>query len=267
MTSSDSSVNNLVREALIRTSQQLDTSDPEATAQLLTLLNETTSRALALLGQEREPITLYDVMGGRGSDITDHTFRGDMDATLASRLQRSNVDHYPNRDPESWEIHPDAHSTRYLVRESDQDDETVYHVYDTDYIEAELLDPDTDHEQVPSYDEYDEDDAQQAADEGNRQDAHPTHAHPFAWNVCWEVEHESDVSFLRDAGFVVWIYEGDTIVAGIDGGGYDFASHHFAPLLLALALAHGWTVATEIGPRRVSPEWAQRPEPPAKMAL
>lgn len=76
---------------------------------------------------------------------------------------------------------------------------------------------------------------------------------PFAWNTGWT---GSSVKYwlaeLVSAGFVVYQYDGDEYIAGIDGGGYSFLDAHFAPLYLTLAAKHDWLVETDAGPRRVS---------------
>lgn len=75
---------------------------------------------------------------------------------------------------------------------------------------------------------------------------------PFAWNTAWTLEGEHWTDELSAAGFLVYRYDGDTIIAGIDGGGYAFMDAHFKPLYAALAAQNGWLIETVNGPRLIT---------------
>jgi len=75
---------------------------------------------------------------------------------------------------------------------------------------------------------------------------------PFAWNTGWVLEGEHWLDELSAAGFLVYKYDDDAIIAGIDGGGYAFMDAHFIPLYAALAEKRGWLVETTNGPRYIT---------------
>lgn len=77
-------------------------------------------------------------------------------------------------------------------------------------------------------------------------------AFPFAWNTGWVLEGNRWVDELGAAGFLVYRYNDDAIIVGIDGGGYSFMDAHFKPLYAALAEKNGWLVETKHGPRRIT---------------
>jgi len=78
------------------------------------------------------------------------------------------------------------------------------------------------------------------------------HGFPFAWNMGWVLEGTHWLDELSQAGFLVYRYDDDTIIAGIDGGGYSFMDAHFKPLYAALAEKNGWLVETKHGTRLIT---------------
>lgn len=137
-----------------------------------------------------------------------------------------------------------------LVERTEAHDESgVWIVWDTDYDEP--VNPDGD-DDVPSYDPEDEDDARTSADQGNREDyRNNACGWPFAHNYAVEIS-ERDADDFHAAGFVVAQYDGGTVYAGIDGGGYDFTGHHWSPLFFASFARYGGYVRTRDGLRRVA---------------
>ena len=127
------------------------------------------------------------------------------------------------------------------------DEVDVWIVYDTNNDEAI---PVGGADNVPCYDPEDEDDARNSADYGNREDYRENcYGWPFAHNYATVID-ERDADAFDRAGFVVAQYKEGTVYAGIDGGGYDFTGHHWAPLFFA-RMAGGY-VRTRDGLRRIA---------------
>ena len=101
-------------------------------------------------------------------------------------------------------------------------------------------------------DDYDKWELLSALSEDDESEPPELYGFPFAWNTGWVLEEKYWVPELTAAGFLVYRYDGDAIIAGIDGGGYAFMDAHFMPLYAALAEKHGWMVETDHGPRRVT---------------
>jgi len=87
----------------------------------------------------------------------------------------------------------------------------------------------------------------------NTEDVQNRYGFPFAWNIGWMLTHDDWHNELREAGFLVYDYDGgEAIIAGIDGGGYAFMDAHFMPLYAAIAEKYEWLVETSHGPRRIT---------------
>jgi hypothetical protein len=149
----------------------------------------------------------------------------------------------------------DLEDSRFEIEEHEQDDDDTcrWGVWDTDSEEWIDVDGEGD---IDSYDEDDEDDVERTVEEANDNDRRKNvHGLPFASSYCWDVTgNEWDWKFLADAGYIIATYSRDgetTTVAGVDGGGYNFASTHEAPAYLLMAADRDWLVKTEHGPRRV----------------
>jgi len=140
-------------------------------------------------------------------------------------------------DRDKWELL----NRRFDVREWEGNDgETVYGIFDMH--DGVLLDR-----------EFDEDaDACNVADNLERDWQDGFYGFPFAWNTGWVLESERWTDELGAAGFLVYRYDDDTIIAGIDGGGYAFMDAHFVPFYAALAEQNEWLVETKHGPRRIT---------------
>lgn len=130
---------------------------------------------------------------------------------------------------------------RNLIDEIDghnlNDEEVTYQVVDSETGEAE--------------DFVDEDDATSAAEVYNHDDTTENlHGFPFAQTWGYLLEGEWEIEQFASCGFLVWRYDGDKLIAGIDGGGYSFDGQHWAPLFYGKR--RGQTIDTITGPRRVS---------------
>lgn len=80
----------------------------------------------------------------------------------------------------------------------------------------------------------------------------PIHNYPFAWNTYWKVPSYIPIDLIQDAGFIVYNnIEDSSVYMGIDGGGYDFMSHHWAPLYISYCVRNRKMVDTINGPRYV----------------
>ena len=109
---------------------------------------------------------------------------------------------------------------------------------------------------------FDEDgDANDLAQEKNEREDESLYGFPFAWNHgCvyndGTLYHDWQTA-LEQAGFLVYRYvgpdgDGDEVIVGIDGGGYDFVSAHYAVFYGILAARNGWLIETSDGPRLVT---------------
>lgn len=180
------------------------------------------------LGLTLPPVTLTDLENDRAfeNNVRDwmRLWMTSIDTTLL------------DRDYDKWELLIE----RYEVRElQDAQGEVVYGVYDL--VDDVLLDGTA----------YDESDMHLKADDLEREWKDGFLGHPFAWNTGWVLAHTHWLDELKSAGFLVYEYDGDAIIAGIDGAGYSFMDQHFKPLYARLAEKNGWLVATEDGPRRI----------------
>lgn len=221
-------------------------------------LRALTEKIAALEDQRRElaralpPITLKDVCAD-GCNV-DREFERDVQRFMSSRMSEIDVtllvddEHH---DIEKWFLLTPRYEGRELPpvakdASADYEDEDAvqYGVFDLD--EQEFV---KDGDDVLRFD--DEDDADDHARELQGDEDDSRHGFPFAWNTGWIVEHESWIDDLRACGFIVYRYNGDEIIAGIDGGGYSFMGAHFAPFYARLAARFDWLVETKDGPRRI----------------
>jgi hypothetical protein len=177
------------------------------------------------IGKSLPPVTLDEVE--HDHDFVEsvrtwvHEWMTPIDTTLLDR-----------EDYEKWELL----TRRHGVSKNGDGAFAVWDAHDQEYVGEP-----TEHE----------DEAREIAD--NLEDEWQAHFHgfPFAWNTGWLLEGTHWLDELSQAGFLVYRYDGDTIIAGIDGGGYSFMDAHFKPLYAALAEKHGWMVGTINGPRRI----------------
>lgn len=197
----------------------------------------------AELGRQLPPVRYKDLVPD-GCNFRDLTFSRGVDKFMQERMTALDTTLLDRDDPDKWELL----TPRYEVREVEVDETTRYGVWDHvagEYVKGE------DGEPLAFEDESDADDKrcdlEADADECR-------YGFPFAWNTGWVVEKDYWLDELRDAGFLVYRYDGDTIIAGIDGGGYSFKGAHFAPLYATLAAKHGWMIETNAGPRFITME-------------
>lgn len=207
---------------------------------------------LANLADERPALTLDAITPDR-CNIPDRVIEGEIRA-FRNRYDGIDVtdlaDENGNQDPEKWEhIAGGRDSERFEVREipdpdyapASEDDETpvVYAVVDTEGAGDGI---------VETF--MDEDDAESDRDERNREAfGESLYGFPFAHNHGYVIDGW-DVESFAAAGFLVWLYDGDKYIVGIDGGGYSFDGAHWAPLFFSRMA--GVKIETETGPRIVA---------------
>lgn len=225
-------------------------------------LRELTKQIAALEDARRElaralpPITLKDVCPD-GHNV-EAAFERDVRRFMADRMQPIDVTMLDPTDEdeaysfdkiERWELL----TPRYEVRELDATDdegEPLFGIFDHD--EGGFVDDEDDDVGVLKFD--DESDADDRCSDLNNEDKENLHGFPFAWNIGWIVDHKSWIDDLRACGFLVYRFDGDKLIAGIDGGGYSFMGAHFAPFYARLAARNEWLVETKDGPRLIKAE-------------
>ena len=201
------------------------------------------------LAREAPPISFERDLCRDRCNITDPVFEAYVRAFMAREMSSINTTLLDREDYEKWE----NLTPRFEVREvevplsddPDADEVTMWRVWDHDedgYVEDEDGKPLT---FARDFDAHDTRGDLEQEDEQNG------YGFPFAWNTGWVMEGEYWTAQLREAGFKVYRYDGDTIIAGIDGGGYSFMGAHFAPFYARLAEKNGWLVETVDGPRRL----------------
>lgn len=200
---------------------------------------------LSNLAQVRPPITLNEVCRDR-CNFTDRT----VEAQVQAFMNRYDAVYVPDlaklEDPESWElVAGGGGAERYAVKRIEGREPTEaaeFWVYDTE-------------DSITVGHSYDEDEEPDCCDEVDRRNAEHTlenlNGFPFAQSYGYEIE-SFEIEQFAAAGFLVYRYDGDRLIAGIDGGGYSFLGAHWAPLYWAKALAGEWVVDTDTGPRRVA---------------
>jgi hypothetical protein len=214
----------------------------QTTAEAAVTLIKSTRDLLRALAELRPPITLADITPDR-CNIPDREIKGEIEK-LKGRYNVIDVtdlaDEDGNHDVEKWERVGGGPERFDVVDVSPEDEDTeVWNVIDTE----------NENEIVGTFD--DEDDANADAEERNREDTEEgLCGFPFAHNYGVEIDR-FEIDQFAEAGFLVYRYNGDKLIAGIDGGGYSFDGAHWAPLLYAKAKAGGWTIETSTGPRRV----------------
>lgn len=203
---------------------------------------------LAELADLRPPITLADITPDM-CNIPDREIAAEIQ-TFRNRFNQIDVSDFTADDGcsqniEDWELVAGG-SLRYSSREiylEGDDDDVKYDVIDTEDGDRSVLGTDS------LFD--DGADADNECMERNRDATMESlHGFPFAHNYGVVIE-QYDVELFANAGFLVWRYKGDKLIAGIDGGGYSFEGAHWAPLFHARAVLGGWLVETSTGPRRV----------------
>lgn len=200
----------------------------ERHAENLIRAKEGIDRVLAGLAEHRPPITAKDIAPD-GCNFTDRSIEHDCVAWMRSRYTPVDASEMLH-DPDLWELL--SLGERFAVREVD--------------LGYEVIDTDTDETVCEC---SDEDEAIIEAGDRNREATmEGLCGFPFAQSWGYEISRD-DVEKFERAGFVVWLYDGDRYIAGIDGGGYSFAAPHYLPVYLE---DHdGSTIPTSTGPRRV----------------
>ncbi len=192
------------------------------------------------LARELPPVRFADLCGdgtnvNRAFEVSVrawmNTFMSPIDTTLLDR-----------EDVEKWEIL----TPRYVVKGLTDGDETRVGVWDYDEARFVTLE---DSDEPVAFDSIDE-----ASDKACDLQywSSINHGFPFAWNEGWIIDGTYWLAELQAAGFLVYRYDDDCVIAGIDGGGYSFMGAHFAPLYAALAAKNDWLVETDDGPRRIT---------------
>lgn len=220
-------------------------------ALVLDRMNEITETINRLYGERAElgrslpPVRYADLV--RDGNFIDRTFERHVEEFMQGSLKPIDTTLLDREDPEKWELLTPRYELRETTIETRDGEEEAWAIFDHD--EGRLVTgEDEDGEETPLYFAF-ESLAEDACSDLNAEDEQNRCGFPFAWNTGWVVESTYWLEELRAAGFLVYRYDGDAIVAGIDGGGYSFKGAHFAPLCAALASKHGWMVRTNAGPR------------------
>jgi hypothetical protein len=190
------------------------------------------------LGSTLPPVRYSDLV--RNGNFRDRSFERDVDEFRRTHLTPIDVTLLDREDPDKWELL----TPRYESREH----EWGYAVWD--YDTGAFVTEDDGQPLVFSS----ADDADERMCDLQSEDEQSRCGFPFAWNTGWVLESVHWLDEVRSAGFLVYQYGGDVIIAGIDGGGYAFKGAHFAPLYAALAVKNGWMVRTNAGPRYLTLE-------------
>lgn len=201
----------------------------------------------AELGRSLPPVRYGDLIAD-GCNFLDRAFERDVEEFMQKHLTPIDTPLLDRDDFEKWELLTPRYELRATFIETrDSDEEEAWCIFDHDTGHL-VTEADEEGEEVPLYFAF-ESDAESARDDLEREDEQSRYGFPFAWNTGWVVEDTYWLDELRSAGFLVYRYDGDAVIAGIDGGGYSFKGAHFAPLYAALAAKNGWMVRTNAGPR------------------
>ena len=192
------------------------------------------------LGRTLPPVKFTDLIADR-CNFLDRSFERDVDEFMQKHLTPLDTTLINREDPDKWELL----TPRYESREV----EGGYAVWDYSMGEFVTLEDDDAVEVFAEAGDADEKMCDLQAEEEQA-----LCGFPFAWNNGWVVENTYWLDEMRAAGFLVYRYDGEAIIAGIDGGGYSFRGAHFAPLYAALAAKNGWMVRTNAGPRYLTLE-------------
>lgn len=194
-----------------------------------------------------EPVPFTTLCPDR-CNITDSVFEADVRRFMADHMTTIDTTLLDRDNYEKWQNLTPRYEVRALTRGEGEDEEESYGVWDhdeDDYLATE--------EDTPAYvlfsDEYD---ADQLCAEKNEEDMDNGYGFPFAQNTGRIMDGTHWLTELRESGFKVYRYDGDIVIAGIDGGGYSFMGAHFAPFYARLAEKNAWLIQTKDGPRRVS---------------
>lgn len=197
------------------------------------------------IAREVPPIRFSELCSD-GCNIKDSTFERDVRRFMDSRMKEIDVTMLDRDDLDKWE----CLTPRYEVRELDptEDGDEQYGVFDCKEGSF-VIDEDAEGDaEVPlAFD--DESDAEDRARELESDDD-SRYGIPFAQTTGFIV-CKGWIPLLSESGFEVFRYDGDEIIAGIDGGGYSFMGAHFAPFYARLAAKNDWLVETQDGPRRI----------------
>lgn len=188
------------------------------------------------LGRTLPPVRYADLV--RDGNFIDRSFERDVEEFVQKHLTPIDTTLLDCEDPDKWELLTPRYESREIERGRgyavwDYDTGKFVTQEDEDVVEVFAEAGDADERMC---------DLQSEAEESR-------YGFPFAWNTGWVLENTYWLDEVRSAGFLVYQYDGDAIIAGIDGGGYSFKGAHFAPLYAALAAKNGWMVRTNAGPR------------------
>lgn len=190
------------------------------------------------LARELPPVRFTDLCSD--GNVTDRAFEVSVRAWMSGNMSPIDTTLLDREDFEKWELL----TPRYTLRE----DLSGWQILDHDLGGFVTLEDDDGNENTLVFEE--EWEAQDKRDE--LEDENTNHGFPFAWNTGWVLDNTYWLAELQAAGFLVYRYDGDTVIAGIDGGGYSFMGAHFAPLYAAIAAKNDWLVETDDGPRRIT---------------
>jgi hypothetical protein len=194
------------------------------------------------LARELPPVRFTDLCSD--GNVTDRAFEVSVRAWMSQNMNPIDTTllDREGEDSEKWELL----TPRYTLRE----DLSGWQILDHDLGGFVTLEDDDGNENTLVFEE--EWEAQEKRDELEDENINALAAFPFAWNTGWVLEGTYWLAEFQAAGFLVYRYDGDAIIAGIDGGGYSFMGAHFAPLYAALAAKNDWLVETDDGPRRIT---------------
>jgi hypothetical protein len=194
------------------------------------------------LGSTLPPVRYSDLV--RDGNFRDRSFERDVDEFRQTHLTPIDTTLLDREDPDKWELLTPRYETREV--------EGGYAVWDYDTGTFVTEDDEDGNAGQAVFD--DAGDADERMCDLQSEDEESRCGFPFAWNTGWVLESVHWLYEVRSAGFLVYQYAGDVIIAGIDGGGYSFKGAHFAPLYAALAAKHRWMVRTNAGPRYLTLE-------------
>lgn len=215
-----------------------ETTDPLTSVALaLIKARETIDSQLRALADIRPPVSYLSLIAAR-CNFEDRSFEREVEQW---KEQHDSIDCsvLPDEDGDKWEIvhGSDRYEVRAVAEPMAEGGAIAWRVIDTVDRIAEPFD--------------DEDEACSACERYNAEDYRENCAgFPFAQTYGFEIE-EREVEWFASAGFVVVRYDGDKLIAGIDGGGYSLLGAHWAPAFWSyLTSGYPGLVETDSGPRR-----------------
>ena len=206
------------------------------------------------IGRALPPVKFTDLVPDR-CNFKDNAFSADVERFIERHLKSIDTTRLDRDDFDKWE----RVVMRYTVREFLWDvmgDVTRWGVWDNE-AGAFVLDTDSNPEGEDDYPPLSFPDRYEAADHAadlEEDDVASQHAFPFAWNTGWVLDGRYWANDAAASGFLVYRYDGDEYIIGIDGAGYSFKGAHFAPFYARLAAKNGWLVQTDNGPRLITME-------------